>query len=123
MFQYHLTNGERGEVVVECDGNFVGFIVNLSHAGRWAVWTAEAVSENAIDAMLPCLIAMTGCIWFEQPLLYDDVPSAISFDVDSCPRYEADQKAETFCGRYGKQAEFIEIKLFGNRQIAYYRCK
>ncbi len=83
----------------------------------------KAVSENAIDAMRPCLIAITGCIWFEQPQLYEHVPPAISFEVDTCPRHEADQKAETFCGRYGKRAEFIEIKLYDNRQIAYYRCK
>jgi hypothetical protein len=41
MFQYHQTNGERGEICVARAGNFIGFIVNLGRADRWAAYTRQ----------------------------------------------------------------------------------
>ena len=36
---YRETNGDHGEICVAYDGNFVGFIVNLGRADRWAAFT------------------------------------------------------------------------------------
>jgi hypothetical protein len=38
MFQYHPTHGERGEILVERAGNFIGFIVNLGRLDLWAAY-------------------------------------------------------------------------------------
>lgn len=36
MFHYHRTNGSRGEIIVERDGAFLGFVINLGRADQWA---------------------------------------------------------------------------------------
>lgn len=37
-FEYYLTNGPRGEILIERDGAFLGFIVNLGRVDRWAAY-------------------------------------------------------------------------------------
>jgi hypothetical protein len=41
MFQYHKTNGPHGEIAIECDGQFLGFIRNLGRADRWAAYDRQ----------------------------------------------------------------------------------
>jgi hypothetical protein len=38
MIEHHKTNGPRGEICIEWEGQFVGFIVNLGRTGRWAAY-------------------------------------------------------------------------------------
>jgi hypothetical protein len=47
MIRYHPTNGERGELCVDWDGNFVGCIVRHS-AARWSAYTRtlELIGDN-----------------------------------------------------------------------------
>jgi hypothetical protein len=48
MFGYHLTNGARGEILVELKGNFIGFFVNLGRVDLWAAYNRrlELIGEG-----------------------------------------------------------------------------
>lgn len=39
MIEYHKTDGPRGEIWVEWEGQFVGFIVSLGRAHQWGAYT------------------------------------------------------------------------------------
>jgi hypothetical protein len=74
MFEYHQTNGNRGEIAIEYHGNFVGFIVNLGQSHQWAAYTRqlELIGDrygSRGDAALACYHRCSG----EPPIPMRDV--------------------------------------------------